>query len=312
MPAFKVQPLPTEKRPKPKPVDRITALAPGVIAHKVGGNDDWYSLASQFGHDAYTLMDFNFKTIDSGEINWYLREYVGCRVSDERGMNWKFRNADPGIIYIPPRSYNMYDLHDSADRTTIIEGTRPWTKEWGASLAGAPPGGPHVKVLVIEIVHLVIAALEMAALHALEHSLLFSLGVVAAPFAAEAAVLAAIGGAHMDGFRIRAKREMKDGYAMGAVLAANGARPSFVDNHYQQRSYPDKKLQNVYNIALKAGYLDGKKLNLPQRDKLFRMLHARMPQELMPKGKWSDLSDIQKRKYYNAAAMAFNILFVKN
>ena len=310
MPNSKVKALPTEKRPQPKPVDKITSPPSGAIAHRVGGDDDWGSVAAQFGHDAFTLMDFNFKTIDSGEVNWYLREYVGCRVPDERGMNWKFRNADPGIIFIPPLSYNMYDLNDSDDRTVVIKGKRPWMGEWAGSLVD-PSGGPHVKVVVIEIVHLVIAALEMAALHALEHSLLFTLGVVAAPFAAEAAVLAAIGGAHVDAFAIRAKREMKDGYAMGVVLSANGAKRSFVDNHYQQRHYVDKRLQHVYNISLKAGYLDGEKLNLPQRESLFRILHSRMPQDVIPKIKWRDLNEYQKRNYYNAAALAFKNWYVR-
>ncbi len=88
---------------------------PGVIAqfpspaHRAGGapyrvkdGDNWWSIAAANRVDVGKLMTFNFNTSNPDEINWYLREKVGCRLETPDHDNYRFSSQDsPGIIYIP-------------------------------------------------------------------------------------------------------------------------------------------------------------------------------------------------------------------
>jgi hypothetical protein len=92
-------------------------LASGT-AYKVKDGDDWSSIARANGVDAGALIAFNFKTSNPDEINWYLREKVGCRMESPDRDNYKFSSRDvPGIIYIPkvaaPPSPCPYDFSKS-------------------------------------------------------------------------------------------------------------------------------------------------------------------------------------------------------
>jgi hypothetical protein len=65
--------------------------------------EDWESVARQFGVGVRELIFFNFLTNDPKEVNWYLRNYTGCNKPSPSGNNWMFSNsANPGIIYVPP------------------------------------------------------------------------------------------------------------------------------------------------------------------------------------------------------------------
>ena len=297
---FNVKPLRTERRPLPRPVDRIYGPPdPGATSHKVSTGEDWHSLSILYMKREDELIYYNFQTTVTDYVNWYLREYVGCRVPDARGMNWKFSSdAKPGIIWIPPR------IIKTRDTTTVPK--FPWEAGWGASL-NIPSGGPHIRVLSLEIGHLLFAALEGIGVHGL---LMFG-GTFVAPFAASAAVLAGIGGAHMDGFAIAAKQEALSGYAIGAVLGAKGADAKFVQHNYMKIHYVDKKLQDVYNYAVAAGFLDGRKLNDYQVRNLFSVLHSRMQGQIPKGGDWDNWSDAQKRKYNDEAASVFKSIFLK-
>ncbi len=74
------------------------------------------------------------------------------------------------------------------------------------------------------------------------------------------------------------------GMSTGVVLGANGAGPSYVGSHFWQRaplSYPmyreaEKPAMNLHNIALSAGYAQGKSLTKNQCRRLFRFLTKRM------------------------------------
>ena len=71
--------------------------------HKVNDSDDWLSIATKYGVSVSALIEFNFGTLMPEEINWYLKELVGCRLTGPKGYNYSFRGADPtkGKIYIP-------------------------------------------------------------------------------------------------------------------------------------------------------------------------------------------------------------------
>lgn len=75
--------------------------------------DDWWSLAKQYGRkDAWDIIFFNFKTDVAAEVNWYLRENVGCTYSKD-GKNYSFgRKQLDGrklFIYIPKPGWKRGD-----------------------------------------------------------------------------------------------------------------------------------------------------------------------------------------------------------
>ncbi|MBI3281292.1 MAG: hypothetical protein HYZ57_15765 [Acidobacteria bacterium] len=75
--------------------------------HKVSTGDNWWNLATKYGRtDAWEIIEFNFRTRDPRQVNWYLEFYVGCKAAAADGLNFRFDSADsPGIIYIPPSSW---------------------------------------------------------------------------------------------------------------------------------------------------------------------------------------------------------------
>jgi Family of unknown function (DUF5995)/LysM domain len=72
------------------------------IRYPVQEGDNWWSIASAHRVDVNVLIDFNFKTSNTDEINWYLRHKVGCLLETPDHDNYRFGPDDkPGIIYIP-------------------------------------------------------------------------------------------------------------------------------------------------------------------------------------------------------------------
>jgi len=93
--------MPIEKMPK-NPLS-ANYVPPGGIPLKVGNEDSWSSLAKKLGIDVGYLIEFNFKTRDPDEVNWYLRRNVGCKRQTADGKSWMFSAAaNPGLIYFPP------------------------------------------------------------------------------------------------------------------------------------------------------------------------------------------------------------------
>lgn len=67
-------------------------------------DDNWWSIARAVGRDnPWDLIIYNFDTEDAQEVNYYLKEYVGCHKLN--GSNFSFHGASPGRIYIPPTSW---------------------------------------------------------------------------------------------------------------------------------------------------------------------------------------------------------------
>lgn len=96
--------MPIEKRPiNPKAKTLVPA---GGTPYKVKTNETWGSIAVDHNLTAKDLIMFNFGTLDTAEINWYLRNNVGCMAPTRDGRNWMFTdNASPGIIYIPTKTW---------------------------------------------------------------------------------------------------------------------------------------------------------------------------------------------------------------
>ena len=96
----KAKPLSTERRPI-KPAAFPPRSGPSK-PHQVKDGETWESVARQYNIPVDRLIAWNFNTRDPGEINWYLREYVGCTLPTADGKNWRFSSsASPGKIYIP-------------------------------------------------------------------------------------------------------------------------------------------------------------------------------------------------------------------
>lgn len=79
----------------------------GGKEHKVSTGDSFVSLANRYGRsDPWDIIEFNFRTRDPREVNWYLEYYVGCTKPSPDGKNYSFHASDnPGIIYIPPAGW---------------------------------------------------------------------------------------------------------------------------------------------------------------------------------------------------------------
>lgn len=70
--------------------------------YRVTDDETLESVAKKFGVSVHHLVTHNFGTTNEREINWYLRNRVGCTLATRDGRNWRFsRAANPGLIYIP-------------------------------------------------------------------------------------------------------------------------------------------------------------------------------------------------------------------
>jgi hypothetical protein len=75
----------------------------GGTPYRVQDGDNWTSVARRAAVDVWDLIDFNFRTRNPDEVNWYLRRNVGCRKTTGDGKNYVFSSdANPGVVYLPP------------------------------------------------------------------------------------------------------------------------------------------------------------------------------------------------------------------
>jgi hypothetical protein len=78
--------------------------------HKVRDGESWESLARSKGMGAWELIRYNFPGLPQAvvqaapEVNWYLQEYVGCKLLTADQKNYCFSSAaTPGEIWLPGR-----------------------------------------------------------------------------------------------------------------------------------------------------------------------------------------------------------------
>ncbi|MEO8128349.1 MAG: hypothetical protein ABI822_14710 [Bryobacteraceae bacterium] len=69
--------------------------------YRVKDNDSWVSLATADGAaNPWDLIEPNFGTRSPEEVNWYLREYLGCNLVTPDEHNYRFSlSAKPGLIW---------------------------------------------------------------------------------------------------------------------------------------------------------------------------------------------------------------------
>lgn len=76
-----------------KPVTPGTMTLPAAKTTEfVGPADNWWTLAKKYKRDAcpWDIIFFNFQTYDPQEVNWYLYEKLGCRLTTPDGRNYCF------------------------------------------------------------------------------------------------------------------------------------------------------------------------------------------------------------------------------
>lgn len=79
----------------------VTIKVGSVIRVGLSGTDDWWTLGRAHHVRPWEIIYFNFNTYVPEEVNWYLREYVGCRRLGPRRRNYRFDGARPGLILMP-------------------------------------------------------------------------------------------------------------------------------------------------------------------------------------------------------------------
>lgn len=84
-----------------RPVPR-NYIPPRSRPYRVRNGESWVTIARQHRMSPWQLIELNFKTDDPQEVNWYLREYVGCSRETRDGRNYMFSSSDkPGIVHVP-------------------------------------------------------------------------------------------------------------------------------------------------------------------------------------------------------------------
>jgi hypothetical protein len=134
---------PCPSRRNPLSSFRRDRLPPEAVRppHRVGDHETFATVAQKSGVPVETLIRHNFRTLDPSEINWYLREYVGCKLSTADGRNWRFSAAaSPGLIWIPKTVLEMDPV--------LITGQVP-----GLPSETVPKGGPAHLANVIKFAH---------------------------------------------------------------------------------------------------------------------------------------------------------------
>jgi len=142
---------------------RLAKFPPPVYVnkHKVSTGDDWWKLATKYGRsDPWDIIEYNFRTRNPREVNFYLEFYVGCTEPSSDGKNYRFDSSDsPGHIYIPPFSWTPSE--DLALRHMVASAlgggviSRLNVQYAGQSITGSSLNGVGVKVIDGEI-HVVV------------------------------------------------------------------------------------------------------------------------------------------------------------
>lgn len=258
--------LRTEKEPRPalppnhRPADSIPYKVTDLDT-----NDGWAGVARRNGVDAQKLIFFNFQTNNSDEVNWYLRNRVGCDLATDDRQNWKFSSsASPGIIYLPVNKLDM--------KGTVIEGRRT------VSPLAAEFEGPSSPLDSIGKMFDVMTILDMV-------GLMPELGPALGIILPTIGQFVLIGAPHEAALNELRKRQILEGLSLGIVLTADGRSPQWIKSHgfvkyapVYDVNYPDygKQLQGMYNSSLVKGILHGRAFNTVATKNLFVWIRGQM------------------------------------
>jgi hypothetical protein len=279
---------------------------PETYKYKVKTGDTWLTLGAQnnhqFGESYLIWINFGLNGTEhfyTEQVNWYLREYVGCRHSLDGARNWAFTDdADPGYIFLPFLTYNM-DGIAIGGKPGVGSVSAPGYSDKNAldtiSKALDIYGGADMAVSMWEIP---LAALAEGAM------------IVTGTLAAIVGPLIAGGAAHNAALRSKTREHFFNGFCSSFVMKADGWSAATVEDFYPQRAYapiesvyPEKRetFRKLYNFGLQAGRLQGSKLNTVDQRNLFRLLRSRLSDAEAREwsGEVKDWSRQKKTLYYD-------------
>jgi hypothetical protein len=273
------KPLVNERRPT-KPIQPWVQPRDTYI-YKVRTGDSWLTLGAQNNHQfgEHYLIWINFglngtEHFYSEQVNWYLREYVGCRQSLDGGRNWAFTDdASPGNIFLPFLTYNM---------DAIAIGGKP--SVGGVSAPGYNDKNAYdtiskaLDIYGMADMGISVSEIPLAAL--LEGGMIVT-GAIAAIFGP----LVALGAPYDAALKARSRQHFFTSFCSTFVMAADGWPAATVSDFYPQKAYaptesffPEKgeNFRKLYNFGLTAGRLQGSRLNTVDRKNLFLLLRSKL------------------------------------
>jgi hypothetical protein len=274
-----VQPLRNEKAPTK--LIKPWIQPPDTYRYKVKTGDSWVTLGAQnnhqFGEQYLIWINFGLNGTEhfyTEQVNWYLREYVGCCHSLDNGRNWAFTDdANPGYIFLPFLTYNMDEIAISG-KPGVGGVSAPGYNDKNAydtiSKALDIYGVADMGISVSEI--------PLAAL--LEGGM-----IVTGALAAVVGPLVALGSPYNDILKHKNREYFFTAFCSTFVMTASGFSAETVDNSYPQKVYPPgesflpekrEAFRKLYNFGLKAGWLQGSRLNTVDTKNLFILLRSRL------------------------------------
>jgi hypothetical protein len=274
------KPLNTERRPrKPFKGDRFQwersyQPSPAWYRYKVKDGDSWVTLAKDGGMDPWELIYVNFYTVDPNEVNWYLREYVGCNVPTKDGLNWTFSSsANPGKIWRPVKTFDVEPMN-----VTGTSAVSPIAFEFNGPGAPLDTLGKVFDVYSVVSLGIQVSEVELPAL--LDGGL-----TVIDTAATLASLYLSVGGPTEGALNAWRRGMLLDGLARGIVLAADQrsvrfirriglGRPDLSDN-VLYREY-GKQFEGYYVRGLAIGIVNGRQFNTVGRYNLFAWIGAHM------------------------------------
>lgn len=80
---------------------RYIASKDEAYFYKVSDGENWGKVAAKDGwSDVKAFIKWNFGTDNPYEVNWFLKNYVGCKLRTDDGKNYRFSSAaSPGYIF---------------------------------------------------------------------------------------------------------------------------------------------------------------------------------------------------------------------
>jgi len=306
-----MEPLPTKLAPpiqnEKKPASPIKWVLPfGAFRYKVRDGDTWEKVAREnYVSSAQYLIFFNFYTYvgpffrdGTDQVNWYLRNYVGCNVSRDNGRNWAFSNsADPGIIFVPIRKIEGDALVVTGSKGVGNVVTVPEYDDSGLDL-----------VQLLEKAVDIVGAGDLAiGISGIEIPLLVEVGLIAVGMVG---TLVAMGAAHAEALQIESRKHFFGAFATALVMSANGASDAYIKDrnwlHYPPANavYPEKResFRQLHNAGIILGMRMGRRFNRVDQARFFSLLHQHLnpleQQEYSPHVPWKEWSELKRRNYY--------------
>jgi hypothetical protein len=320
---MKAQPLKNER----KPIQPIRWSQPnGSFPYKVKDLDTWITVARVFAvkspeylifYNFYVYLDVKHPNPRATcEVNWYLREYVGCNVTTDGGRNWAFsKSADPGIIYIPTK------VMDFEGDGLVIAGST------GVGETISVPQYDDSNVMdtvskgldIYGMVELGLGVSEVALPLLIEGGL-----IVTGTAAAIVGPAVAVGSGHADALKSKSREHFFEGYSVGLVMSANGATKQYIKNRHELNHppldavYPEKRetFRKLHNAGLELGIRQGKKFNTVDQRNLFTFLLSQLPasdrEYFTPRIPWKEWSEAKRKDYYQKTSSIIKRKMLKN